>query len=100
MEDIGIAAIEGLAVAIRRKRGIDGILRQILSEEGIGNRRPPTVVNAVGTAACRIDPFLATLARSLLTERSDKRSSVAESPRGRTSEAADFGTAKFIIKSI
>ena len=96
MEDIGIAAIEGLAVAIRRKRGIDGILRQILSEEGIGNRRPPTV----GTAACRIDPFLATLARSLLTERSDKRSSVAESPRGRTSEAADFGTAKFIIKSI
>src|SRR5262249_16832683 len=60
------AAVERLAFAVARDRGIHGILRQIFAKAALRDRGAIEVVYAVSSAARGVDPALEALAAGFL----------------------------------
>ena len=76
VEDIAVASVERLTFAINRKRGIDGILRQVFAETAKRNSCTIGIVHAINTAAGGVDPALAAFTSSLFGELGDERPAV------------------------
>ena len=68
MENISVAAVERLACAVNRKRGINGVLRQILAEAAQRDGGAIRIVDTVNPAAGGIDPACPAFTARLLGE--------------------------------